>query len=85
MGFVDEILEDFVQGVSHMNVAVGEGRAVVQNEEGLACRTLKHAAVKVHILPILEHLRLTLGQLRTHCKCRRGKVQGFAVIFCHDF
>ncbi len=32
-GFHDEILEDFVERRAHVDVAVGEGRAVVQDEE----------------------------------------------------
>ena len=68
VGAHDEILEGLVEGVAHVDVAVGEGRAVVQGETGLALVLLEHLMIDVLLLPAAEHFRLTLGQTGPHGK-----------------
>ena len=71
-----------VQGVAHVEAAVGERRAVVKGEAGLALILLQQLVVEVHVLPALEHLRLPLGQTRPHGEVGLGQIDGLVVI--HD-
>ena len=76
---VDEVLQGLVQSVAHMQRAVGERRAVVQGEQGLALVLLQQLVVEVDLLPVLQHVRLALGQAGTHGKAALGHVQGLFV------
>ena len=78
----DEVLQGLVQGVAHVEAAVGERRAVVKGEAGLALVLLQQLVVEVHVLPALEHLRLPLGQTRPHGEVGLGQIDGLVVI--HD-
>ena len=80
---VDEVLQGLVQGVAHVQGAVGEGRAVVEGEQGLALVLLQQLVVKVQLLPIAQHLRLPLGQTRPHGKVGFGQMDGCIVILRH--
>ncbi|MPM45539.1 hypothetical protein SDC9_92227 [bioreactor metagenome] len=57
----DKVLDGLIQGVAHMQVAVGKRRAVVEVKQGLSLVLFQKLVVEVHILPALEHLRLPLG------------------------
>ena len=71
----DEVLQGLVQGVTHVQRAVGERRAVMEVEQGLALVLLQQLVIEVDLLPVLEHLRLPLGQTRPHGKAALGHVQ----------
>ena len=77
---VDEVLQGLVQGVAHVQGAVGEGRAVVEGEQRLALVLLQQLVVKVQLLPIAQHLRLPLGQARPHGKAGLGHIQRLFVL-----
>ena len=79
---VDEVLQGLVQGVAHVQGAVGEGRAVVQGKQGLALILFQQLVIQVQLLPVLEHLRLPLGQPRPHGKAALAHVQCAFVL--HD-
>ena len=78
----DDVLQGLVQGVAHVEAAVGERRAVVKGEAGLTLVLLQQLVVEVHVLPALEHLRLPLGQTRPHGEVGLGQIDGLVVI--HD-
>ena len=78
----DDVLQGLVQGVAHVEAAVGERRAVVKGEAGLTLVLLQQLVVEVHVLPALEHLRLPLGQARPHGEVGLGQIDGLVVI--HD-
>ena len=64
--FNDDILKRLIQGMAHMGIAVGKGRAVMENE---FCGTLPpglNLLVDSVLLPFLQQLRLPLGQLGPH-------------------
>ena len=63
-----------------MDVAVGVGGAVVEDETGLALVTLYHLVVETLGLHGGEHLRLPLGKPRPHGKVRLGKMNGVVVV-----
>ena len=76
----NEVLQGLVEGVAHMQVAVGERRAVVEGEERLALVLLQHLVVQVHIVPALEHVGLPLGQTGPHGEVGLGEIDGLIVV-----
>ena len=82
-GLVDKILEDLVQGVAHVNVAVGKGRAVVQNIERLILCVLLHLVIQVDGIPVPKHIGLSLRKPCAHGKFGLWKIECACVILCH--
>ena len=85
VGARDEVFDGFVQRVTHVQSTVGERRAVVKVEQGLALVLFKHLVVDVHLLPVFEHLRLALGQARTHRELGLGEIECCVILLCHKF
>ena len=83
LGLVDEILENLIHRSAHVNVAVREGRSVVQHEQRLALAVLLHKVIQVDGLPVLLHFRLSLRQSRPHGEIGNGQIQCACVILCH--
>ena len=75
IGADDEVLDGLVQGVAHVDVAIGEGRAVVKGKAGMAFVLLQHFVIEIRFLPALEHIRLPLGEAGTHGKVGFRQVQ----------
>ena len=69
--------------MAHVQCAVGERRAVVEVEEGLALIFLEQLVVHVLLLPPGQHLRLPLGQTRPHGEVGLGQIDGLVVV--HGF
>ncbi len=68
VGFVDDIFEDLVQGMTQMDVAVGIGRAVVEGPGFGSFPALQHFFKQLHLSPALLELRLFLRQISAHFK-----------------
>ena len=68
LGFVDEILENLVERRSHMDIAVGEGGAVMQLKGRLSGGVLQHEPVQSDLLPVGKCLRLARRQVCPHGK-----------------
>ncbi|KFB74299.1 MAG: hypothetical protein AW09_000410 [Candidatus Accumulibacter phosphatis] len=79
-GADDDVLEDLVDCVANVNVAVGVGRAIVQNEARASPRRLANPLVEFCLLPGSKPLRFAAGKIATHRKWRVGKIEGFLVI-----
>ena len=80
LGFDDDIFEYLVDGMPHVELAIGIGRAIVKYKGRLALPCLAHLAIQVHLSPRLETLRLALRQIGLHREIRLGQVQrGFVV------
>ena len=79
-----DVLEDFVERVPDMNVAVGVGRAVVEDKSRPAFAGRPQPAVKIDAPPAREDFRLLLRQAGAHREIGLGQEQRFAVIarFC---
>src|SRR5436853_388861 len=69
------VLEDLVQRVANMDVAVGVGRSVMQHEFGAAARALAQLAVEVDLVPALEDFRLALRQ------AGKGVAKGLGLLY----
>ena len=76
----DDVLEDLVEGGADVDVAVGVGRAVMEDEGGLALVLLHQLVVEVVVVHLPEHVRLPLGQARPHGEVGLGQVNGLVVI-----
>ena len=61
-----EVLDALVERMAHVERAVRERRAVVQGEAGLAVVFLEQLVVEVHVVPLLEHIRLAHRQAAAH-------------------
>ena len=80
MGADDEVLERLIERVAHVDIAVGERRAVVQDERGLALVLFEHQSVDVDLVPVLQHARLALRQARAHREVRLRGDDGVLIV-----
>ena len=79
-GLDDNILENLVHRVTQMQVAIGIGRAVVQDKFGATGTCLANLFIQAHFLPFFQALGLALGQAGFHRKCRFGQIQCVFVV-----
>ncbi|MNN31917.1 hypothetical protein D3C81_1456230 [compost metagenome] len=80
LGADDDVLENLVDRVADVDVAVGVGRAVVEDELRPLGAELAQLAVQIDAVPVLEHFRLALRQPGLHRECRVRQVQGRFVV-----
>ena len=82
----DHVLEYFVDRVAHVNLAVGVGRAVVQDEFWRAGARRAQLLVDPLLIPLAGPFGFALGQVAAHRKRRLGQIQRAAVIgfFGHE-
>jgi hypothetical protein len=76
----DDVLEDLVDGMADVDVAVGVRRAVVQHEARPPGRGLADLLVELAALPVGHPLRLAPGEVALHREGGVGKVQCFSVV-----
>ncbi len=67
-----------------MDVAVGVGRAVVEDELGPAGGDFPQAVVQAHLRPAPQQLRLLRGQAGAHGEIGAGKEYGRFIVAGHD-
>ena len=79
-GLDDDILENLVEGVSQVNVAVGIGGPVVQHKLGAPLALRPDPAVQVDLGPAFQKQRLPPGQIGFHGKIGAGQVEGLFII-----
>jgi hypothetical protein len=63
-----DVFENLVKRMTDMNVAVGVGRAVVQDEVGLTLIRLEDSEISSFPFPSFNLLGFVLGQVPTHGK-----------------
>ncbi len=83
LGAADQVLQDLVERVADMQVAVGVGRAVVQHELRAALALLAKPVPQLHVGPALQELGLLLGQARTHGEIGLRQENAGFIISCH--
>ena len=74
------VLEDLVQRVADMDVAVGVGRAVMQHEFRPAGAAFAQLSVEADLVPAFEDFRLALRQARAHREFRLRQEQGLGIV-----
>ncbi len=80
LGPQDDVLEDLVQSVAHMKMAVGIGRTVMKNIGGSTAGLRLHLLVEFLVFPLLQHFRLALGQTGLHLELGLGQIERRPVI-----
>jgi hypothetical protein len=63
-----------------MDVAVGIGRPVMQDEFGAAGRFLAQAVVEADFVPVFSDFRLALRQAGAHREFRLRQIKGFGIV-----
>ena len=76
----DHVLQDLVDGVTHVDLAVGIGWAVMQDEAGCVDACIAQLFVDAFVFPFLDPARLAFGQVAAHRKGRVRQVQGAAIV-----
>ena len=79
----DEVLQNLVEGVTEVDIAVGVGRAVVQHVQRLALVLLDQLVVDLLGFPALESLGLGLRQTSAHGEIGLRQIQGSVIILRH--
>ena len=75
----DEVLQDFVDRVADMRIAVGVRRAFVQKKARAAAAFFAQAIVKARFLPAREDFRLAPRELSAHRESRARQIERVAV------
>ena len=67
--FEDDVFQDFIDGMADVNIAIGVGRSVVQDEAWL-CLSFRsvETRIQVDVLPVFDKSWLPLGQIGAHGK-----------------
>ena len=81
----DDVLDDLVQGRTHVDIAVGIRRAVVQDVLRLALVVLNHLLIDMVLLPVLEHFGFLLRQTGPHFKRGLHLMDGVVVVLRQSF
>ena len=81
----DDVLEDLVQRGADMDVAIGERRAVVQDEFLLAGAGFLNLAVEIGGLPFLQALRFARHQIGFHGKVGARQIERVFVVHRQSF
>ncbi len=76
-------IDDLWERVAHVQVAVGVGRAVVEQELLAPLGGLAQAREQVHPVPARQNLRLAFGQPGTHGKSGARRKDGGFIIDAH--
>ena len=79
-GLNDDVLQNLVEGVAHMDVAIGVGRAVMENiftERGIRA---DHGFEGIDIVPVFEPLGLLLDEVCLHGKFCFWQIKGFLIV-----
>ena len=80
LGADDDVLEYLVDRMADVNIAVGVGRAVVQDEQRASLRRFADLLVEFFLLPGRNPLRLALGEIAAHGEGRVGEVKCVFVV-----
>ena len=78
--FHDQILEDLVQRGAHVDIAIRERRAVVQDEKRRVFPRVLDAPVKPRALPLRQPRRFAGNEVRLHREIRLWQEQSVFVI-----
>ena len=76
----DDVLEDLVERMADMQIAIGVGRTVMQHIFRLALRALAQALIKAHFVPARDQLRFLLRKAGAHRKFGLRQIERFAPV-----
>ena len=78
--FDNDVLEDLVDRMANVDVAVGVGWAIVQDELWPAGCLGANLLIQLALLPLGKHARFALGQIAAHRKAGIRQVEGILVV-----
>ena len=84
-GAGDDVLQDLVERMADMEIAIGIGRAIVKDVFRPPCAGFAQTLVEPRPVPGLEPLGLGLGQARPHGKVGLGQEQGLGIVDAFRF
>ena len=70
----DDVFQNFIDGMTDMNVAVGIGRPIVQDELGTSCGSFPDSVINLFVLPLLDPFGFPFGKITSHGKWCIGHV-----------
>ena len=76
----DDVFQNLIDCMTDVDVAVGIGRAVVQDEFRPSRRLPAQFGVALLLLPLLHPTRLALGQIAAHGEGGFVKIDGFGIV-----
>ena len=76
----NDVFQNFVGGMTDVDIAVGIGRAVVQNEFRPALGDFAQLFIALVLIPAFQPAAFAFGQVAAHGKRAFEQVYGFAVI-----
>jgi len=81
----DDVLEDLVDRVAEVDLAVGVRRAVVQHEQRAALGVFAKLRVDALLFPTRQDARFALGQVAAHREFGCRQVEGGFVVLGHGY
>ena len=79
-GFDDDVLQDFIERRSHMDMSIGIGRTVMEDIFLLVLGGLPQLVINLFFLPLLEDDRFPFGQVGLHGKIGLWQIEGISVV-----
>ncbi len=76
----DDVLEDLVQRMADMDIAVCVRRAIMQHVKRAVFCVFAQLFIEVHFLPALHEKRLALWQACAHREFGLRQIEGFGII-----
>ena len=78
--FDDDVFEDFVDEVAHVDVAVGVGGAVVEDPFAFGVLARADLLVEFLVLPLFDHGGFARGEVGFHVEVGFGEVEGVFIV-----
>ena len=79
-GFDDDVFENFIEGMTNVNMAIGIRWAVMEEVEGPTGSCLLNPVIQLLLSPPCKDFRLPLGEVGLHWEIRLGQIKGRFVI-----
>ena len=80
LGADDHVLEDVIERMADVDVAIGIGRAIVEDELLAASAGIAQGSIEIHLLPARKDARLLLGKASLHGEIGLRQEDGVTVI-----
>ncbi len=83
--FQDDVLQDLVEGMANVDMAVGIGRTVMEYVFRFIPACVSHFVIESHALPFSQNLHFFLCEIGFHGKAGNRQVQGVFIVHFQSF
>ena len=83
-GFIDKVFQNLIHGRTHMDIAVGKRRSVMQDKAVVTLIFLQHFAVNIFFFPFFLGYRFTRRKIGAHGKLCFRQIKRFCIVFRHS-